>query len=92
VGINYADQTTSYEGDRQHPTDGKVHKHPIQEASKAKSRLEQQARPAFDEFLFLEFKATNVPPYPFEWLKRQATVREYAAVLTRISRRYEDRF
>ena len=92
VAINYADQTTSYEGARQYPTDGKIHKHPIQEATKAKARLEQNARPFFDEFLFLEFRASNVVPFPFEWLNPSATLAEYGAVLTRISRKYDTRF
>ena len=92
VGINFAEQTTSYEGERMNPTDGKKHKHPIQEAAKAKVRLEQHVRPAFDEFLFLEFKASNVEPFAFEWLHPTSTLREYAAVLTRISRKYDQKF
>jgi len=39
VGINYADEMTSFEGDRSYPTDGKKYKHPIQEAEQAKLRL-----------------------------------------------------
>ncbi len=92
VGINYAEQTTTYEGARSNPTDGKKHKHPVQEANKAKIRLDQYARPAFDEFLLLEFRASNVEPFPFEWLHTTATLKEYGAVLTRISRKYDVRF
>lgn len=92
VGINYADETTSFEGARTHVTDGKKNKHPFQEAAKAKLRLEQQAVPHFDEFLFLECKARNVEPFIFEWLNQSATIEAYGAILTRISRKYETRF
>ena len=82
VGINYAVCYTSYEGpDRAFPTDGGRYKHPVQEAEDAKSRLLSLARPAFDEFLLLPFRATNVAPFPFEWVDYTATDREYSALL-----------
>jgi hypothetical protein len=92
VGINNAEQYTSYEGDRQYSTDGKKEKHPAQEASAARIRLQHDAVPSFDFFLFLQFKATNVEPYPFEWVDPRETAADYAAVLTRISREYDRRF
>jgi hypothetical protein len=92
VGVNFADRYTGYEGQRPNPTDGKKHKHPIQEAAAAVSRLQERAKPHFDEFIFLKFIATNVPPYPFSWLSENETTLEYAAMLTRISREYELRF
>jgi len=92
VGINFSGQYTSFEGDRQWPTDGRKHKHPIQEAAEAVSRLEHIARPHFDEFLLLRFVATNVAPFPFSWVDEQATVMEYSALLTRVSRLYDRRF
>ena len=46
----------------------------------------------FDEFLILRFKATNSPPYPFEWHNSNETRLDYAAVLSRISARYLQRF
>ena len=92
VGINFADHCTSYEGTRRFATDGKKHKHPIQEAAEAESRLARLAAPAFDEFLILRFKATNVKPYPFSWVDESATSLEYSALLTRISREYDQRF
>jgi hypothetical protein len=48
--------------------------------------------PEFDEFLMLRFKATNVPPYPFKWVNYKETRLDYAAALSRISARYQQRF
>jgi hypothetical protein len=92
VGVNYSERYTSFEGDRGFPTDGKVYKHPIQEAADAASRLQQQAAAHFDEFQVFKFKATNESPFPFSWLDENATVMEYSALLTRISREYDRRF
>lgn len=92
VGINHAPAYVSYEGDVEWPTDGKKHKHPIQEAVEAESRLTARVASEFDEFLLLRFRATNVPPFPFEWLSAHRTEMDYGAVLTRILRKYETRF
>jgi hypothetical protein len=93
VGVNHADTYTSYEGERAWPTDGTgKYKHPVQEASEAESRLLIQAKPSFDEFLILRFRARNEPPYVFEWLDLRSTGLDYGAILTRISREYERRF
>jgi hypothetical protein len=92
VGINHAETYLSFEGMREFQTDGKKHKHPFQEAPEAERRLLQQAKPEFEEFLVLKFKATNIDPYPFTWLDYNRTCLEYAALLTRISREYDRRF
>jgi hypothetical protein len=92
VGINWAPECTSYEGERPFPTDGKKYKHPIQEAAEAEERLVNLAGPAFDEFLVLRFEATNVPPYRFKWREEKATTMSYGAALARISQQYETRF
>src|SRR5258707_1103418 len=81
VAINHAENYTCYEGERPWRTDGRKYKHPIQEAAAAKQRLTEKALPSFDEFLFLLFRAANIPPYPFEWLDHQSTVKQYAALL-----------
>ncbi|MDQ2834547.1 MAG: hypothetical protein M3Y50_12550 [Acidobacteriota bacterium] len=91
VGINYADVTTSYEGDRSYRTDGGKYKHPSQEAEQARLRLKAVA-PLYDEFLFLRYRATNEPPYPFEWTNQRDTAQEYGAALIRISNEYQQRF
>ena len=68
VGINFAEQYVSFEGRKRWPTDGKKYKHPIQEAAQAEKRLNEKARPTFDEFQILRFRATNAKPFPFEWV------------------------
>jgi hypothetical protein len=51
-----------------------------------------RAAPAFDEFQILRFQATNVAPFPFEWLDYERTVKEYGALLLRVCREYDRRF
>ena len=92
VGVNYAPCYTSYEGEREWPTDGRKHKHPIQEAGDAESRILANAAPLFDEFQVLRFHATNVPPFPFGWFDYTQTAKEYSSLLVRLSREYDRRF
>jgi hypothetical protein len=92
IGINYAQFTTSYEGDRAYRTDGSKYKHPVQEAEQARNRLVSAVEPEFDEFLVLKYRATNEPPYPFEWVNEKETALEYGAALIRISNEYQNRF
>jgi hypothetical protein len=40
----------------------------------------------------LRFRATNVDPFPFEWLDYDQTAKEYSALLLRVSREYDRRF
>jgi hypothetical protein len=93
IGINHAESTVGYEGDRPFPTTGKQgFLHPRQEGPEAERRLQAAAAPDFDEFLILRFKPTNSPPYPFEWVDYNETRLDYAAALSRISARYQQRF
>lgn len=92
VGINQAARYVSYEGKVEWPTDLSGHKHPIQEAAEAERRLLARVASDFDEFLILRFRATNEPPYEFEWVDKRQTQLDYGAVLTRILRKYETRF
>jgi hypothetical protein len=93
VGVNHAAGYTSFEGDRTFATDGTGrYKHPSQEAAEAIKRLEALAKPAFNEFLILKFIATNVEPFPFTWINEQDTLLQYSALLTRVSRLYDQRF
>lgn len=93
VGINHAANYTSYEKDKEWPTLGTGgHRHPIQEAGEAETRIIEHVAPHFFETIILRFVATNVPPYPFHWTNRTATEREYSAALVRMSIEYERRF
>jgi hypothetical protein len=93
VGVNHASGYTSFEGDRSFPTDGTARfKHPSQEAAEAIKRLELRAKPAFDEFLILKFSASNVTPFDFQWIDEHETLLQYSALLTRISKLYDQRF
>ena len=93
VGVNQANRCVSHEGDRAFPTTGHGgFMHPFQEAPEAERRLVADAAPAFDEFLLLRYRATNEPPYPFEWVNYNDARLDYAAALTRISSRYQQRF
>jgi len=91
VGVNHSDIYTSFERDRAFQTDGKKYKHPRQEAAAATARIREQVT-LFDELLILPFAATNVDPYPFTWVNELETTKEYSAMLTRISRKYDRRF
>jgi hypothetical protein len=93
VGVNRAPVYTSFEGDRTFTTTGTAkYRHPIQEADEAINRLRARAQPAFDEFLILEFEATNATPFPFRWRSEARLKREYASALSRILEQYELRF
>jgi hypothetical protein len=92
VGINHAPRTTSYEGKAVWPTDGKTHKHPIQEAAAAEARINHGVASHFDEMVILRFKAENAAPFAFTWLDAARTNAEYSSALIRISREYERRF
>ncbi len=92
VGVNFAARYTGYEGSAEWPTDGKKHKHPIQEAHDAESRVLSKAAPSFDEFQILRFSAENTKPFAFEWVNYEQTAKEYGALLVRLSREYDRRF
>jgi hypothetical protein len=93
VGINHAPSYVGYEGSRPYPTTGSGgFLHPSQEAPEAERRLAGEAKSGFDEFLVLRFRATNAPPFPFEWVDYDGTWLDYAAALARVSREYERRF
>lgn len=92
VGINQADHYISFEGDRPWPTTGKGgYPHPYKEAAEAERRLREHAAPSYNEFLVLRYRATNEPPFPFEWVDFNETRLNYAAVLTRISSAFQQR-
>ena len=88
VGVNFSENYTSYEGNRAYPAQVS----PAREAPKVIPLVEKEVRRLYDELLILRFKATNVPPYPFEWVDRNDTYSDYAAALVRLSKLYDERF
>lgn len=98
VGVNHSPSFLSYEGavsflaDGTRQPNGKIYARPSDEASRATHDLQSLAAPAFFEFLILEFIATNVPPYPFQWVNLRKTFDDYNALLTRLANEYEARF
>ena len=64
----------------------------MQEADEAERRLRDALFQKFDELIFLRYRATNEPPYPFAWVDYTETHRDYGAALTRVSRVYDQRF
>lgn len=92
VGVNYAPYAVGYELDRSYRTTGlSGYNHPIQEAEKARTRLMQVAN-QYDEFIVLQYRATNDAPYAFQWVNEPETRQLYAAALVRISNEYQQRF
>lgn len=104
VGINHADVTTSYEGTMVCPNCGSTvpkatrttgkgkNLHPIKEAPKTERRLMHDVAGKFDHFLILKYRATNEPPFPFEWVNYDETQSHYGSILLRLSRQYTEKF
>lgn len=90
VGVNHALSYASYEGQRVFMADRA--RSPASEAPKAIPRLDAGARRDYDEFVVLGFRATNTPPFPFEWVDLLSTENLYSAALIRTLRLYETRF
>ncbi len=67
-------------------------KQTVKECEEAERRIVEAIRPKYDEWVLLRYRATNAEPFLFEWVNKEATELDYAAVLTRISRRYDQRF
>lgn len=95
VGVNRAEAYRSYEGDRFYDKPGETGGAPVAEAAEAVRRLVDGsfgAASAFDEFLILDFGATNREPYLFAWAHKRTAADEYMAALQRMSGLYERRF
>ena len=91
AAVNYSERWTGLEGARSFPVERKPQR-ALQESEETSRRLLEIARPAFDEFVLLKFKATNQAPFPFSWLDERGTAADYGAALVRISHLYEQRF
>ena len=93
VGINQAERYVSFEGVAEWPTTGKDgHRHPYQEAASVEAFIHQEFDSFVDDLLIMRFKATNYPPFVFEWLDGSGTAQDYGATLTRMARDYDSRF
>lgn len=92
AAVNFADHYISHEGERRYPTDGSGgNPHPSQEGPKAELRL-RAVEDRFTEFLQIGFRATNEPPYPFEFVAPTRVQNDYGSILVRLSREYDRRF
>jgi hypothetical protein len=91
AAVNYSEQWTGMEGTRSFPVERKPAR-AAQESEETSRRLLEVARPAFDEFLLLKFRATNRAPFPFAWLNGLGTAADYGAALVRIANLYDQRF
>lgn len=88
VGVNFADSYVGHEGTRQHVAKTP----PLREAPEFARRMEQLVGPAYDELLVLKFRATNAPPYPFEWVDETEVRHRYTSILVRLCSEYNRRF
>jgi hypothetical protein len=88
VAINFADSYRGREGTRFF--DAK--RPPAKEAPEIIRRINEHLRSTYDELLIIQFKATNKPPYPFEWVDEKETSLEYNSILLRVSAEYDRRF
>ena len=88
VGVNHASTYEGHEGDRTFITK----KPPAQEATEVIRRIEARVKPEFDELLIFRFRATNIPPFYFDWVDAVQVRQDYKSALVRICNLYEDRF
>lgn len=92
IGINHADYTVGYEGDRSYRTDGSSRQpHPITEAAEIERRIDHELRPVFDEIIVLRYVARNEEPFAFAWHHANRVEDEYAAALIRILAEFDAR-
>jgi hypothetical protein len=88
VGVNHAPQYVGYEGDRAFV----AKKAPGKESEETIRRLDRDVRSNYDEFLILPYSATNIAPFPFEWIGEQNVRHEYASLLVRLCDLYDRGF
>lgn len=87
VGVNHESEYVSYEGEREYRDRLRAN-----EAIQTEQRV-REIQDDFDEVLILPFRATNeAPAFPFTWVDKRRTRRDYGAILTRIGSLYDERF
>lgn len=94
IGVNYAPYTVGYEGERSFRTDGRAHKHPVDEAPAAERHIIDRIveRNIYDEVVMLRYRSTNDPPFGFAWVDETKTEEAYRATLVRLASKFERRF
>jgi hypothetical protein len=88
IGVNSALTYTGHEKDRQYVAKTP----PAREAAEFARRIEALVAPHYHELLVLNFRATNNPPYGFEWVNLKEIEQLYGSILVRLSALYEHRF
>jgi hypothetical protein len=87
VGVNHESDYVGHEGPRSFK-----HKLKPGEPQGVTARIREELGDLYDELLVFPFRATNQPPYPFEWLNDRQVDLDYGAALARIGEEYERRF
>ena len=88
VGVNHAHAYEGYEGTRTF----RAKRAPAAEAEAACQFIYGRVRASYDELLVLRFSATNIEPFPFDWVDAAVTRREYSAAVLRAGELYRRRF
>lgn len=87
VGVNRESNYVGHEGERAFK-----HKLRDQEPGIVVAKLRERLLGRYDELLVFQFRATNQPPYPFEWVDPNRFELDYGAALTRVGELYQRRF
>lgn len=90
VGVNHATRAAGYEGDRVFVATGS--QAPSREAPDVIRRLQTHVEPAYDEFLILDYIASNEEPFQFAWVDANRVATHYGALLVRVLKKYGQRF
>jgi hypothetical protein len=88
VGVNHANEYEGHEGERTY----RARRAPAAEAAQVIQFVVGRVEKEFDELILLRYAATNIAPYPFNWVDGAATRRDYSAAILRIADLYQQRF
>jgi hypothetical protein len=87
VGVNRESNYVGHEGERAFKR-----KLRDQEPGIVVAKLRERLLGRYDELLVFQFRATNQPPDPFEWVDPNRFELDYGAALTRVGELYQRRF
>jgi hypothetical protein len=88
VGVNHASAYEGYEGTRVF----RAKRAPAAEAAAVIEFIVAGVESHFDELIVLRFAATNIAPFPFDWIDLNATRRLYSAANLRVGDLFQQRF